>query len=323
MIENRGFLTVDLEQGTKEWLEWRMSKITASEIASIVGQGFNTPEEVWQKKKGLMSETVDNKAMKRGRDNEPHVRRYAESVFGKKIVPLCVENAAEPWIAASLDGLDWDDKRTIHEIKVPGLKTHLEAAAGNVPRKYYLQVQWQIMAAANSVKAFYWSAYGLPFQEAPLSYPDFLRRAQVIHIPVPQDQECQRKLYEAGKSFLASLDEKKMPVEWLADISRKFNEPEKYDLKKMSEEYLEFQSKIALLESGQEEIKKKILIYAKSLGKKNVEIGDLLVQEGEKKSLDQKKLVQELGIDLKQYQKKTKSWTITKRERENDFQTRN
>ncbi len=311
---NRGFVTVDLEQGTKEWLDWRKSKITASEIASIVGQGFNTPEEVWQKKKGLLSENVDNRAMKRGRDNEPHVRRYAESVFGRRIEPLCIENAFEPWIASSLDGLDMEEQTMIHEIKVPGKATHLIAANGNVPPKYYLQIQWQILSAANSVTAMYWSAAGLPFRENPLTYHEFLQYAQVIHVPVARDKECQDKLYEAGKSFLESLNEKKLPVDWLADISRKFNEPDKYDLKKLSDDYWKAHDDKVAAEERQEEVKKKILLYAKNMGKTVVEFGDTKVQQETKNSFDQKKL-KAAGIDPKQFMTSSKIWKIVRRER--------
>lgn len=251
--------------------------------------------------------------MKRGRDNEPHVRRYAESVFGRRIEPLCIENAFEPWIASSLDGLDMEEQTMIHEIKVPGKATHLIAANGNVPPKYYLQIQWQILSAANSVTAMYWSAAGLPFRENPLTYHEFLQYAQVIHVPVSIDKECQDKLYEAGKSFLESLNEKKLPVDWLADISRKFNEPDKYDLKNCRTITGRLMTIRWPQKKDRKKLKKRFFCMQKIWEK------PLLNLETQKFNRKQKffrpKKLKAAGIDPKQFMTSSKIWKIVRRER--------
>lgn len=141
---------LDIAQGTKEWLELRRTKITATDCAAILGKSrYKSPHMVWREKMGK-SVNVDNEAMKRGRDLEPEAREYFNKKFELNCVPVVALSDENPWQMASLDG--WDaDKKVILEIKCPGESTFRAAQGGELQEEYMWQCMHQLAVCPEAI----------------------------------------------------------------------------------------------------------------------------------------------------------------------------
>lgn len=142
-----------IEQGSKEWLELRLGKVTASRIADVLAKGKSGEalsredyryELVVQRLTGDPGESFTNAAMEWGTATEPQARIAYEAfadVFVEQ-VPFVLHPTIE-WFGCSPDGLVQDDG--LLEIKCPNSKTHIKYLnAGKPPAKYVPQMQCQM-----------------------------------------------------------------------------------------------------------------------------------------------------------------------------------
>lgn len=133
-------------QNTPEWLEWRRSRIGASDAAAILGVSqWDSAFDLWQRKLGIIPEQEKNSSMLRGIELESQARKIVEDEFGIDLPAVVKEhyNPEMKWMIASLDG--WNEKDQIAlEIKCPGKSDHQCALDGKVPPKYIPQVQHQL-----------------------------------------------------------------------------------------------------------------------------------------------------------------------------------
>jgi putative phage-type endonuclease len=141
---------IDLEQRSDAWLEWKKSKISASEIAIVMGLSpYETPWRLWATKKGLLAEKDLNKnpLVKQGVVNEDRIRRITEEETGLILMPICAEHDKYSVISASFDGLDTDDP-VPYEFKWPSDKVWdsiiKDGENSEAYKLYYPQVQVQI-----------------------------------------------------------------------------------------------------------------------------------------------------------------------------------
>lgn len=149
---------IELEQCSNKWIEWRKSKVTASELPIIMGKSkWLSPYELWQQKLGFTSGMKDNWAMQRGRELEPIVRDLVNKKLESNFVPMVVEHEELDWAAASLDGIDLE-LEAILEIKCPCLADHKLAEEGKVPEHYFDQIQFQLFCSGMQI-AYYASYY--------------------------------------------------------------------------------------------------------------------------------------------------------------------
>lgn len=132
-----------MQQNTKEWLEMRRKSIGASDAPIIMGVSpWTTPYQLWQQKLGLIKDE-DNTQKAYGRMMEEPARRAYIDFTGNFITPEVVIHPTRPYMHASLDGLCL--KRNIAvEIKNVGYEDHLKAQRGQIPDKYYPQLQHQL-----------------------------------------------------------------------------------------------------------------------------------------------------------------------------------
>jgi len=174
--QNQDSLVINFEQGSDEWKKWRKSKITASEIAIILGESkWSTPHELWKNKVGFSSDSKDNWAMKRGRDLEPIVRDWFNFEKDARFMPEVLNHSEIHWAAASLDGIDREfDGGCVLEIKCPGREDHETAKSGKIPKHYYPQLQWQLFVA-NLEKSYYVSFFDDDYQIVEVLFdPDYI-----------------------------------------------------------------------------------------------------------------------------------------------------
>lgn len=140
-------------QGSAEWLQQRLGKVTASRIADVMartktgygaGRANYMAELLVERLTGQPAEKYVNGAMQWGTDNEPAARAHYEMATGSVVEP--VGFVAHPTIigaGASPDGLVADNG--LVEIKCPNTATHIETLlSGEVDGKYIKQMQWQM-----------------------------------------------------------------------------------------------------------------------------------------------------------------------------------
>lgn len=133
-----------IKQDTSEWLEMRKNKIGASDAPVIMEVSpYTTPFKLWEQKLGLSPPTFQNPSMKRGHDLEEEARLELEKMTGLCFLPYVKFHSSIPWMMASLDGMDLENKY-IAEIKCPNKVDHELALSGQVPEKYIPQLQHQL-----------------------------------------------------------------------------------------------------------------------------------------------------------------------------------
>lgn len=174
---------VNLQQNTPEWLEFRRNCIGASEAPTIMLESpWRTPRQLYrQKKEGTQIEK--NARMQRGLDLEQEARELFEQQMQVMVFPTVVQHDDYPWMIASLDGLCMDGIFAV-EIKCPGEEDHKIALQGEVPKKYYAQLQHQLAVTGLNV-IYYFSYDGV----------------KGVYNLVYRDEEYIAKLIEAEKEF--------------------------------------------------------------------------------------------------------------------------
>jgi len=163
------FATLDLVQGSAEWLRWRHDGIGASDAAALLG------ENPWRSQAALFAEKVapPRHGPPRARRPAPVVadlfgavperhdtgleaqaRRLYVAAHGSAVAPNCLVSIDRPWQRASLDGIDLVAGRAI-EIKC-GPATYAEVArTGRVPGHYIGQLQ-QTLAVTGYAGIDFW-----------------------------------------------------------------------------------------------------------------------------------------------------------------------
>ena len=141
-----------IEQGTPEWHQLRLGKVTASRVSDVMAK-IKTGESasrknyraelVVQRLTGMPSESFTNAAMEWGTATEPMARIAYE--IAKEVLVEQVGFIEHPTIAmfgCSPDGLAHDG---MIEIKCPNSATHIEYLTDNkAPAKYMNQMQCQM-----------------------------------------------------------------------------------------------------------------------------------------------------------------------------------
>lgn len=150
---------INVEQGSKEWLRWRKTVITATDCPAIMGSSpYVTPYKCWQRKLDLVQEQSSNAAMERGRRLEPEARELFNKTYGFEMNPAVIESSEFQFLGASLDGITTLGNYII-EIKCGGVKLHDMARNGEIPEHYMDQMQHQLLVT-RAEKCFYYSYNG-------------------------------------------------------------------------------------------------------------------------------------------------------------------
>lgn len=144
----------DIQQGSDEWLELRLGKITASKLSDVLSKGRgNAPSKTRasymlqlaaEKLTGKPEDSFTNKYMEWGNECEPQARSMYEFDSGNDVEEVAFVEFDE-WFGVSPDGLVGD--KGLLEIKCPKTTTQIERyLAGVFPSAYMAQVQGQMLA---------------------------------------------------------------------------------------------------------------------------------------------------------------------------------
>jgi putative phage-type endonuclease len=276
---------IGLEQGTPEWIAYRLNGVGGSDIASIIGSegAFKNRQEVLMEKLGHTKELSEfqKKLFQDGHEWEALVRDQLNTQ-GFNFRPEVVECQFNNRLFASLDGLDVD-REMILEVKSVMSMDKFKAYVANPPAHYITQCQWQMMVT------------GLP-----VTLLAFVCQGEVAVKEVHADPHAQAKLIVEADQFLDDLDKVKAgtmpaPVQQVStlDMERLF------ELKSAS---VEASKALEALDQQIKELAEKILADHQAI---HVQSPFVTVQWCEREgSVDYKKIPELSKIDLNQYRKK-------------------
>lgn len=144
---------LEIIQGSPEWHQQRLGKVTASRVADVIAKtktGYSTSREnymaqlICERLTGTPTEGFTNAAMQWGTETEPKARQaYEAETFTTVVEVAMIAHPSIPNTGASPDGLIGDDG--LIEIKCPNTATHIDTLLSQkVPSKYNTQMQWQM-----------------------------------------------------------------------------------------------------------------------------------------------------------------------------------
>ena len=171
-------------QGSQEWLNCRIGKVTASAVADVLAKtktgvsasrGNYLIKLAIQRVTGQIEESFTNDAMQWGIDNEDQARVAYEVASGNFVDQVgFVDHQIIDWFGCSPDGLV--DTDGLVEIKCPNSATHWEYfKTKEVPKKYFIQMQAQMSCTGRK-----WCDF-VSFD------PRMPERSQLLIIRVPRD----------------------------------------------------------------------------------------------------------------------------------------
>lgn len=110
--------TIIRPKDRQEWLRHRESGIGSSEVGTILGLNpFETPYQLWRRKKGLDAPKQENFAMKAGHYLEDAVSLFYRDETGKEIIKASsgdwlIVNNEKNYLRVSPDRTYWDSGQT-------------------------------------------------------------------------------------------------------------------------------------------------------------------------------------------------------------------
>ena len=192
-----------IQQGTVEWHQLRLGKVTASRVADILAKTKSGPsasrgnyliELALQRVTKTIEESYQNEAMQWGTQTEPQARVAYEVKTGNFVDQIAFIN--HPHIlgfGCSPDGLVGNDG--LIEIKCPNSATHWSYIKANKPPEKYI-IQMQAQMAVTGAK---WCDF-VSFD------PRMPERSQLLIVHVPRDPEFILFMEAEIKQFLNEVE---------------------------------------------------------------------------------------------------------------------
>lgn len=142
----------DIKQGSQEWLDVRLGKVTASKVSAIMtnGKGGNMSKTAETYMMDLIAEILtgepkpffENDSIRWGNDNESSARAMYEIREWLEVKEVAFIKHSE-FVGVSPDGLVGDDG--LLEIKCPNTTTQIKRAlSGDYSADYKAQIQMQL-----------------------------------------------------------------------------------------------------------------------------------------------------------------------------------
>ena len=234
-------MQIMLEQGSQQWLDFRRTKIGASEAATILGiNPWESAYDLWRRKVGLLEPTKKTEAMQRGLDLEDEASAKFEAITGLDTKPIVLQHKNIPYMIASLDGFNQQTHDFV-ELKCPNQATHDLAKEGKIPEYYMAQVQHQIEVLG--VNEGYYATY---------------RNGEMHIVEVERNQKLIDHILESQEDFYSRMIEFDPPsqkhkvIETPEMINAVYDYIEAYTNKKESEEALIKAKEVLCRLSGEE-----------------------------------------------------------------------
>ena len=166
-----------------EWLEHRKYGIGSSEVASILGLNpYETPYQLWRRKKGLDKPKDETFAMKAGHYLEDAVTRFWADETGREVIKSSASdwlfvNKEKEYLRVSPDRTFWipgmpknNTNKGILECKT----TQMQIDADDLPKHWFCQVQYQLGVSELQQGSLAWLSAGREFGYRDITFvPDF------------------------------------------------------------------------------------------------------------------------------------------------------
>jgi putative phage-type endonuclease len=281
---------IDLEQGSREWKDFRQTKITATDVPVILGLSpYTTKYELFHRKLGLAPEQKETPAMVNGRRLEPIARDEFIEESGIYFYPLVYVHDEYDYLMASLDGYS-NEKNVVLEIKCNGPANHAIAMQGNVPDDHYCQMQIQ-MEVINAEYGYY------------LSYQE--QKGQSIKLKVERNLHYFSDILPEIKEFHTRLITFDPPTptesDYVVMITDKWDE--------LAKKYIHLDDEIKRKEVEKDAVRKKLIELAGNQNSKGA--GIKLMKTITKGRINYEAVPELSGLNLDKYRKdSTTSWRV-------------
>jgi len=195
-------VAAEILQGTIEWKQLRLGKVTASRISDVLSKGRNgesasrknyRTELIVQRLTGEPGESFTNAAMEWGTATEPLARAAYETKMGVFVSQVAfIDHPSIANFGCSPDGYIDDG---LIEIKCPNSTTHIEYLLdGKPPAKYVPQMQCQMAVTGRK-----WCDF--------VSYdPRLPEDLQLFVVRLERDEEYIKEMEEEVKKFLDEVE---------------------------------------------------------------------------------------------------------------------
>lgn len=191
-----------IQQGTEEWHQLRLGKVTASRVADILAKTKTGPsasrgnyliELALQRVTKTIEESYNSPAMEWGTQNEPQARVAYEVSTGNFVDQIAfVDHPKIKDFGCSPDGVVGEG---LIEIKCPNSATHWSYIKANEPpQKYIIQMQSQM-----SVTGAKWCDF-VSFD------PRMPERSQLLIVRINRDEELIAEIEKEVKQFLSEVE---------------------------------------------------------------------------------------------------------------------
>lgn len=275
---------IDLEQGSVEWLNFRKGKITASIVASCIGEkGFFLSKEKAKELIQGVYEPYVSEAMKKGREYEELIRAKMEFIIGKDITPIVIQSLENELFMASLDGID--NEKTIYEFKYStNNKEYEQVLKFKKPSsKYYAQIQFQLFVGGFEKCVF-----------AVLNENDDL-----TYCMVKSDKEYQDFMLRKIDEFIK---------DYLVNQKSDYKELEDTKAKNLTIEIIRLENMIKPMKEKLESLKKELIALANG---EKARCLDITIYPQSRTTIDYKGFLEQQGITVpKEFYKESTSMCL-------------
>lgn len=159
-----------------EWLALRATGIGSSDVGTILGVNpFDTPYQLWARKRGILPRIEENLAMKLGHILEPAVAQLYEDATGNIVQKdtegdWCAKSDKKEFLIASPDRIctNKDGQDILLELKT----TRRHVSEDNLPKSWFCQVQYLMHITELKEGALAWLKDGHDFGYKPLVYSE-------------------------------------------------------------------------------------------------------------------------------------------------------
>jgi hypothetical protein len=192
--------------GSKEYCE----VIGCSEIATILGFGFEQPKDLWLKKTHRKPQAEHKRIYDRGHDMEPIMARHMRDDYGRIVVSEQVQyrDPERPWLIFHADWMfpKWsplhEDAKPqagpgVGEAKAPGGMVAAEMKRDGMSQHYLCQVQGGIHVSS--------AALGQPIQWATACFLDYNDNYETVAFDVARSDTFIKAMLEKVDAFYDCL----------------------------------------------------------------------------------------------------------------------
>lgn len=163
----------------EEWLAIRSTGIGSSEVGTILNLNpFETPYQLWRRKKGLDAPKEENFAMRAGHYLEDAVSLFFRDATGSTIInsskgDWIIRDNERPYMQVSPDRTYWrqgDAHNAANKCILECKTTQLTVDADNIPSHWFAQVQYQLGVSGMYNASIAWLTQGREFGYEPIAY---------------------------------------------------------------------------------------------------------------------------------------------------------